>query len=115
MVQLATGSLTTPRLLPAATGALVFSAAEAAARRAKGEACILVRTETSPEDVVGMAASEQEAIDHKMCQLDGTPDKSRLGANAILGVSLACAHAAANARRQPLWKYLDRHGRASAQ
>jgi pyruvate, orthophosphate dikinase len=52
---IATGLAASPG---AATGALVFSAAEAAARRAKGEACILVRTETSPEDVVGMAASD---------------------------------------------------------
>jgi enolase len=62
--------------------------------------------------VVGMAASDQEDIDRAMCALDGTPDKSRLGANAILGVSLACAHAAAAARRQPLWQYLDRTGQA---
>ena len=52
---IATGLAASPG---AATGALVFSAAEAASRRAKGEACILVRTETSPEDVVGMAASD---------------------------------------------------------
>lgn len=58
--------------------------------------------------VVGMKASEQQAIDAKLCELDGTPDKSRLGANAILGVSLACAHAASHSRKQPLWKYLDR-------
>src|SRR5262249_16817909 len=44
---------------------------------------------------------------------DGTPDKSRLGANAILGVSLACAHAAAAACGEPLWRYLDREGRAT--
>jgi enolase len=56
--------------------------------------------------LVGMAASDQESIDRKMCDLDGTPDKSRLGANAILGVSLACAHAAADVRKQPLWQYL---------
>jgi enolase len=55
-----------------------------------------------------IAASEQETIDHAMIALDGTPDKSRLGANAILGVSLACAHAAAAARGVPLWQYLDR-------
>jgi enolase len=62
--------------------------------------------------IIGMAASDQEATDRKVCELDGTPDKSRLGANAILGVSLACAHAAAAASTQPLWRYLDRHGRA---
>lgn len=62
--------------------------------------------------LLGMAATDQETIDRRMCELDGTPDKSRLGANAILGVSLACAHAAAAAHRQPLWQYLDRAGRA---
>jgi enolase len=62
--------------------------------------------------ILGMAASEQEAIDRKLCELDGTPDKSRLGANAILGASLACAHAAAASRQQPLWQYLDRAERA---
>jgi enolase len=62
--------------------------------------------------LVGMAASEQEAIDDKLCALDGTADKSRLGANAILGVSLACAHAAAVSRKQPLWRYLDQAGQA---
>jgi enolase len=62
--------------------------------------------------LLGMAASEQETIDRRMCEIDGTTDKSRLGANAIFGVSLACAHAAASARRQPLWQYLDRTGQA---
>jgi enolase len=57
--------------------------------------------------VVGMPATEQTFIDRTMCALDGTPDKSRLGANAILGVSLACAHAAAASRGMPLWRYLD--------
>ncbi len=63
--------------------------------------------------LLGMPASAQEEIDRRMIALDGTPDKSRLGANAILGVSLACAHAAAAARRVPLWQYLDRAGRAT--
>jgi enolase len=63
--------------------------------------------------LLGMAASAQEEIDRRMIALDGTPNKSRLGANAILGVSLACAHAAAAARRVPLWQYLDRAGRAT--
>lgn len=62
--------------------------------------------------LAGMAASAQAAIDGTLCQLDGTPNKARLGANAILGVSLACAHAAAAARQQPLWQYLDPDGRA---
>jgi enolase len=62
--------------------------------------------------LLGMPASAQEEIDRKMIALDGTPNKARLGANALLGVSLACAHAAAAARRVPLWQYLDR-GRAT--
>jgi enolase len=63
--------------------------------------------------LLGMPASAQEEIDRRMIALDGTPNKSRLGANAMLGVSLACAHAAAAARRVPLWQYLDRGGRAT--
>src|SRR5207302_2337815 len=56
--------------------------------------------------LLGMSAADQVLIDRTLCELDGTPDKGRLGANAILGVSLACAHAAAASRRQPLWHYL---------
>jgi enolase len=62
--------------------------------------------------IVGMSACEQEAIDHKLSKLDGTNNKLHLGANAILGVSLACAHAAAASRKLPLWRHLDRMGRA---
>jgi enolase len=62
--------------------------------------------------LMGTAASAQREIDLKLIKLDGTPDKSRLGANAILGVSLACAHAAAAARDLPLWQYLDTGGQA---
>jgi enolase len=58
--------------------------------------------------LLGLPASHQEEIDRRMIALDGTPNKSRLGANGILAVSLACAHAAAAARRKPLWQYLDR-------
>jgi enolase len=49
---------------------------------------------------------DQEALDRRLIELDGTPDKSRLGANAIVAVSLACAHAAAAAERLPLWQKL---------
>ena len=49
---------------------------------------------------------EQAAIDRKLIELDGTRDKGRLGANAIVAVSLACAHAAAAAAKKPLWRYL---------
>ena len=55
----------------------------------------------------GMSASEQETIDNLMIKLDGKPDKSRLGANAILGTSLAIAHAAANDAGKPLYRYLN--------
>jgi len=56
--------------------------------------------------LVGMSALEQTAIDERMVALDGTANKLRLGANAILGVSLAVAHAAANSKRLPLYRYL---------
>ena len=56
--------------------------------------------------VLGMSAFEQAAIDQRMVEEDGTPNKGRLGANAILGVSLAVAKAAALATEQPLYRYL---------
>jgi len=56
--------------------------------------------------LVGMSCLEQAAIDEAMTGLDGTPNKSRLGANAILGVSLAVAHAGANYLNLPLYRYL---------
>lgn len=58
------------------------------------------------EEVIGMDVTDQVAIDNKMIELDGTKDKSKLGANAILGVSLACAHAAADYYGMPLYRYL---------
>src|SRR5262245_12502698 len=53
-----------------------------------------------------MSALHQEAIDRRLCELDGTPTKSRLGANAILGTSLAVCHAAANYLGLPLYQYV---------
>jgi len=56
--------------------------------------------------IIGMAATDQTAIDHKLIELDGTDNKSHLGANAILGTSLAVAHAAANLLDMSLYHYL---------
>jgi len=56
--------------------------------------------------VFGMDAADQEALDRRMIALDGTPNKGRLGANAILGISLAAARAVAAARNEPLYAYL---------
>jgi enolase len=56
--------------------------------------------------VAGMDASDQEALDERLIELDGTRDKTRLGANALLSVSMAAAHAAAAAAGQPLYRYL---------
>jgi enolase len=56
--------------------------------------------------VAGMDASDQQRLDEALIALDGTPNKSRLGANAILGVSLAAAHAQAAEEGLPLWRYL---------
>ncbi len=58
------------------------------------------------DTVRGHDATGQAALDRMLNQLDGTPNKSRLGANAILAVSLAAAHAAAAEERLPLWRYL---------
>jgi enolase len=60
--------------------------------------------------VAGHDASDQAGLDQKLIDLDGTPNKSRLGANAILGVSLAAAHAAAAEESLPLWRYLGGEG-----
>jgi enolase len=56
--------------------------------------------------LIGMSCQEQAAIDERMIRLDGTPNKSRLGANAILGVSLAVTHAAANFMELPFYRYI---------
>ena len=61
---------------------------------------------TLAETVHGRDAFDQAGLDRAMIDADGTPDKSRLGANAILSVSLAAAHAAAAEERRPLWRYL---------
>ena len=58
------------------------------------------------EALCGMDAEDQSRLDSLMCTLDGTPNKKRLGANAILGVSLAAAKAAASASRMPLYRYI---------
>jgi enolase len=55
----------------------------------------------------GVDVRRQEDIDHAMIELDGTPNKKKLGANAILGVSLACARAAALETKKPLYKYIN--------
>ena len=69
------------------------------------EAVAAVNTEIA-ETIVGFDAPEQVAIDMAMCELDGTENKGRLGANAILGVSLAVAKAAAKSTGQPLFRYV---------
>ena len=60
--------------------------------------------------VRGLDAHDQRGLDEALIALDGTPNKSRLGANAILAVSLAAAHAAAAEEGQPLWRYLGGEG-----
>ena len=62
--------------------------------------------------VRGLDADDQAALDRALVALDGTPNKSRLGANAILGVSLASAHAAAAEHGEPLWRHLGGPGAA---
>lgn len=64
-----------------------------------------VKDQVAPA-LVGKDASDQKAIDQAMFELDGTENKSNLGANAVLSVSLAAAKAVANAKNMPLWKYV---------
>ena len=59
--------------------------------------------------LIGKNVLDQEAIDRAMIELDGAPNKARLGANAILGTSLACAKAAANALGMPLYQYIGKN------
>ncbi len=93
----------------ASTGAF-----EAAERRDGGdrylgkgvrEAVMAVEEEIAPE-LIGIEASDQRVVDQTMIDLDGTPNKSRIGANAILGVSLAVAKAAALSADLPLFRYV---------
>ena len=56
--------------------------------------------------IAGMDAREQAAVDRALCDLDGTPNKARLGANAVVAVSMAVLHAAAADAREPLWRWL---------
>jgi enolase len=69
------------------------------------QACAHVNDEIANE-LLGWDATEQAEIDARLIELDGTPNKQRLGANALLGVSLAVAHAAANALQLPLYRYI---------
>lgn len=62
--------------------------------------------ETIAPEIEGMDATQQAVVDHAMLKLDGTPNKSKLGANAILGVSMAVARAASNELGVPLFRYL---------
>ena len=57
--------------------------------------------------LAGFDAADQAGLDRRLIDLDGTENKGRLGANALLGVSMAAAHAVAASRRQPLWQYLN--------
>ncbi len=63
-------------------------------------------TDVIAPEVVGLDATDQRALDARLLELDGTPNKNRLGANAVLGVSLAAAHAASRALDIPLYRYL---------
>ena len=69
-------------------------------------ACQAIAEEIAPA-LTGMAADDQAALDSTMIALDGTDNKSRLGGNAIIAVSMAAAHAAAAAHGVPLWGYLS--------
>ncbi len=74
-----------------------------------GKAVDNVNTKIAPE-LIGLDPRDQEAIDFLMVDLDGTPNKAKLGANAILGVSMAVAKAAASASNLPLYRYLGGPG-----
>lgn len=94
-------------------GARGRAIAPAGASTGAGEAKALpaeaaVRNVNGPirDALLGVDARFQDALDAKLIALDGTPDKARLGANAIVAVSLACLHASAAAAKKPLWRHL---------
>jgi enolase len=66
------------------------------------------------EALTGFDATDQTDLDATLIALDGTPNKGKLGANALLGVSMAAAHAVAASRGEPLWKYLSKDGKPGA-
>lgn len=68
-------------------------------------ACKNVKERIAPK-IIGMKATDQEKIDQTMIELDGTPNKAKLGGNSILSVSLACARAAAQSKSLPLYQYI---------
>ncbi|MGW4425418.1 phosphopyruvate hydratase [Streptosporangium sp. NPDC004631] len=70
------------------------------------EKAVLGVTDEIADEILGFDAAEQRSVDQVMIDLDGTPNKARLGANAILGVSLAVAKAAAESAELPLFRYL---------
>ena len=73
------------------------------------QACAHIRTEIR-DTVLGLEVTDQQALDQAMIALDGTENKARLGANAILGVSMAAAHASAQEQSMPLYQALSRTG-----
>ena len=77
----------------------------------KGVRSAVVNVNTSISDALkGYDAADQQGLDARLIALDGTPNKGKLGANALLGVSMAAAHAVAASRDEPLWSYLS-HGK----
>ena len=102
----ASGSLCVPPTLRASTS---ISPRRRGRARYLGKGCekavANVNTELATA-LVGFSVLEQEKLDSKMCELDGTPNKSKLGANAILGVSMAAAKAAAEVKGVPLYRHI---------
>src|SRR5207342_1347263 len=77
-----------------------------------GRAMVPSGASTGTKEAVELLDGDQEALDRRLIDLDGTENKGRLGANALLGVSMANAHAVAASNRMPLWRWLS-NGRAA--
>ena len=81
----------------------------------KGVRNAVINVNTTISDALrGFDAADQQGLDSKLIALDGTPNKGKLGANALLGVSMAAAHAVAASRDEPLWSYLATMNAAAA-
>jgi enolase len=100
------GRGTTPLAIGRAIAPAGASTGQGEARALPAEQAVENINRRIHDALKAMSCGDQEAIDRRLVELDGTPDRSRLGANALVAVSLACAHADAAAQKLPLWRRL---------
>ena len=100
------GRGTTPLAMGRGIAPAGASTGKGEARAIDAEAAVANINRRIHDALKALSVSDQEALDRRLIELDGTPDRSKLGANAMVAVSLACAHADAAAQKMPLWQKL---------